>query len=129
MGPQELTIDCPLPGRATHPNSRAHYRAKATAKKADREMAFALAKEQLGKLRRWQALPRATVLLTYYVSQRHDRDNLIAWAKAHIDGLVDAGVLLDDNDCFYEPPRQILDPRRNGERRLLIRVASVNPPG
>lgn len=50
----------------------------------------------------------AHVQLTFDLAgkRRMDADNLLAWAKAGIDGLVDAGVFEDDDRLTWLPVRQ-----------------------
>lgn len=60
-----------------------------------------------------RGLRRAHVLVTVHFKDRRQRDtgNLQPTAKAIVDGLVDHGLLADDNDTFLEGP----DMRRGEE--------------
>ena len=50
----------------------------------------------------------STALLTLHYhttsGRNQDNDNLVAWAKCAIDGLVDAGILEDDKHVRYADP-------------------------
>jgi len=89
-----------LPDRALSPNSRVHWSVKGEAVRVLREAAFYLAiAAGIPKMK------RAEIEITYRcpTSRRRDPDNWLIMAKPAIDGLVDAGVLLDDSSeyvCF-----------------------------
>ena len=65
----------------------------------------------------------ATVTVTFMVPDRRRRDkgNLIASAKAYLDGLVDAGVISDDN---WEAIEEIYPPivYEKGRKMTIIEV-------
>ena len=85
-----------LPDPALSPNKRLHYmelyKAKASAKKA----AAALVLAQGKPAHRYE---RAHITITWVAKdkRRRDTDNLFAAMKAYIDGLVEAGLLVDDD--------------------------------
>jgi crossover junction endodeoxyribonuclease RusA len=94
---EPVTITLPLPDRKLSPNSRTHWAAKAKAVKAARAYAaWQTVGNRLG-------LDAATITVTPYYRdrRRHDSDNLLASLKPSIDGLVDAGLLTDDNRVTY----------------------------
>src|SRR5687767_4924015 len=94
-----IELELPIPPRATHPNARTHWGAKATATKRQRSDCSTMASIILRSRQapRWAA---ASVLATFHVpgksARTSDPDNLIAWLKATIDGLQDAGVFAND---------------------------------
>lgn len=49
--------------------------------------------------RKWQPLARADLIVTFVLPdrRRHDWDNLCSTVKPQLDGIVDAGILLDDS--------------------------------
>lgn len=119
-----MTIELPLPPKAVHPNARSHWAAKARAKKQQRSDATTAALAALNGARR----PRwgqAEVHATFYLARKTDPDNLIAWMKASLDGLQDAGIIANDNDLMHLSPAQVLDPKRSGKRGLVLRVTPV----
>ena len=106
-----------LPPKELHPNSRVHWAAKARAVKAYRQ--------QTGIMTLlWQHLhwKRVTVQATFYfkTSRRRDGDNLLASLKPAFDGLVDAGVLVDDSGITHLPVTVKID-KENPRVELRIK--------
>lgn len=91
-----FTVTLPLPDRALSPNSRCHWRVKAKAVKAARLRAMLEAMKAMPAPYRWEA---ATIQFAFTLRdhRRHDGDNLEASMKAALDGLRDAGVIVDDS--------------------------------
>lgn len=110
----ELQVTLPVPPKILHPNARGHWAGAMKEKKRHRQQAGDTAAAQV--LERYGTRPRferAIVGLHYVLqapqrggNQPHDPDNLIAWAKASIDALTDAGILADDRQIVYLPPSQ-----------------------
>lgn len=128
--PGPLVLD--LPPSALHPNARAGWAERAAARsryrKTSGEYAFGWALEHYGSRPRFRS---AILELTFEIprptrgrAQRHDPDNLIAWAKAAIDAMTDGGILADDRDVVYLPPQQILG---TDAGRLLVAVRPYEP--
>ena len=90
---EPIVIDLPLPPKVLHPNARPHWRAKAAATKRARWAAKLVA----ASVRPAVPLVRAGYELDFRLPRKRDDDNLISWCKAYFDGLVDGGVLADDN--------------------------------
>jgi Holliday junction resolvase RusA-like endonuclease len=93
-----------IEGRPPTPNARRHWHLiardnavwKDTAKKvAEQAVAEWEAKHGL----RWRTVRRASVSVAFGLpdKRRRDLDNLIASCKPLIDGIVDAGVIVDDS--------------------------------
>ena len=120
-----LRIELPLPPKELSPNARVHYQVRARAtREAKDEVIIALA-QQPPALRFLRPRPyeRATVTVTFIVPDRRNRDkgNLIGSAKPYLDGLVDAGVIADDNWKAIEevyPPIEY----QKGVRKTIIEV-------
>jgi len=85
-----------LPARDLSPNKRLHYMALYTAKRNAKLEAIALVLQQ-GR----PAVPyqRAHIVITWVAKdkRRRDTDNLFTSMKPYIDGLVDSGLLTDDD--------------------------------
>lgn len=99
-----IIVQLPLPPRVLSPNARPHYMTKARAVKRTRQSTCMIARAATESRPLWK---RATIQLAYTFARkgRRDPDNLIAWAKANIDGLRDAGILADDDAVAYLPPQ------------------------
>lgn len=89
-----LIIELPLPSKLEHPNARPHYRAKAAAVSTTRSIAKLIASQ----VRPEAPYKAARYRLTFWLARKMDYDGLGAWVKAQIDGLVDAGILVNDSD-------------------------------
>ena len=102
-----VSLDLPWPPAALNPNRARslHWTARHGAAKQYRSDCFLTAKARTGWLRRNKApvpmpLPApvsATVTFWMPDRRRRDLDNLLAAMKPAWDGLVDAGLLADDN--------------------------------
>jgi Holliday junction resolvase RusA-like endonuclease len=116
-GPSQVTVTISLPPKQMHPNARCHWRAKLKPKAIQRQNA-ALAAGYASRV----MFRSATIQATFHLGKRgkrHDSDNLIAWLKASIDGLQDAGVLADDSGVTWLPPAQVFG-KSAGEDKMVV---------
>jgi len=85
-----------LPDRDLNPNQRLHHMQLYRAKRDSKQEAIALVLQQGSP-----AVPyeRANITVTWVAKdkRRRDFDNLFASLKATIDGLVEAGLIMDDS--------------------------------
>jgi crossover junction endodeoxyribonuclease RusA len=117
-----VKIELPLPPRDLHPNARVHWAAKARRVKAYRYRAYlAGCVQRVGQRHAWAA---AEVHTTFHVPdrRRRDPDGLMASLKAAWDGLVDAGILADDDRLVIHAPTICVDRERP---RVEIEVCEV----
>lgn len=93
--PGEALIVLPLPTRALSPNGRAHYQEKARKVAAYRAQAKRAASPQVFGPP-WE---RVTARATFFhkVRRRRDDVNHLAMLKPAYDGIVDAGLIVDDD--------------------------------
>ncbi len=93
-----LRIELPLPPKELSPNAGKKQNAHKINRITQQAQSdtIALVREQIP---RGTPLEHATVTVTFVVPTRGTRDlgNLIAAAKPYLDGLVKAGVIIDDN--------------------------------
>lgn len=93
-----LVIELPLPPKELSPNARVHWARKAKRTRAYRDEANLRTRAASVHLRKlpW---PRATAHLTFYWPDKRRRDvrNAEHAMKAAYDGIVDAGVIPDDD--------------------------------
>jgi crossover junction endodeoxyribonuclease RusA len=104
-----MTITLPFPPRELSPNARIHWARKAKIVKAYRTQAFAAA------FRRGHtpyAIATARVVFFAPDRRRRDHDNLSASLKAAWDGIVDAGILIDDAGLRHETITVVVDRER-----------------
>lgn len=106
-------------------NGREHWRRKAALTRHWRALAMVLARRELNT-GRWQRLDRAhiTITLDWPDQRRRDPANWSPLAKAIVDGLVDAGVLPDDDHRHVTGP----DLRRGtGPRAIHLNIQPLEP--
>ena len=108
-----------LPYRELSPNSREHWAVKARAVKAQREEAGWLAKVQ------WKdqkPMTHARINYQFIVTDKRHRDieNTYSACKSFVDGLVDAGVLIDDDSKHLEVGSIKLSPGNTNQTIILI---------
>lgn len=97
MAQMDVTLELPFPGRGLSPNSRLHWRVKAAAVAGYREACGWIAKEAMQRLEAPLEPPvKADILYVLPDGRRRDPDNLLAMLKPAWDGMVDAGLLVDD---------------------------------
>ena len=104
-----ITIILPLPPNTLSPNARVHWAAKgkAVAKyRRDAEYAAIAALAAMAfdaglrmERPRWK---RATATVAFYfrTRRRRDGDNALASIKAGLDGIADAGIVVNDSGLF-----------------------------
>lgn len=91
---RDLKISLPLPSSALHQHAKGHWRAKSQATaKARQQAAWAARASWTG-----EPLDHARIEYRFFVPDRRRRDaaNLVGACKAYVDGIVDAGVIIDD---------------------------------
>lgn len=98
-----ITVVLPLPHPCLSPNARAHWGAKGHAVSKYRYLAkmAATAAYMPGAKPEYS---RAILRVTFYhkVRRRRDRDNHLAMLKSAFDGMVDAGLVLNDSEISFE---------------------------
>ena len=107
-----MNINIPmLPPKELSPNynpKRPHWAVKRRAAEEFKDTACMVAKIELLWYKAnggaWQPIPRATIQPIFYVSshRKRDPDNWLAMLKPAIDGLVDTGLLIDDDSEHVE---------------------------
>ncbi len=87
-----------LPYKQLSPNFRSHWAAKRKWTEAARNEACIEAMSVLSR-NNWETATKATIYYEFTVkdSRRRDVENLISALKSTVDGLVDAGIISDDN--------------------------------
>ena len=106
-----IIVRLPWPDRKLSPNARVHWAVKAKAVKLARETACVLTKL---KLIHGVGITASDLHLTFCPpdKRRRDRDNMIASAKAYIDGISDA-IGIDDYHLSLRFSRG--EPTKGGE--------------
>ena len=92
----EIKITLPLPSAKLHAHATGHWRAKAGPTKELRELACVVTRQEIsGKKLNWQ---RATLEYQFFfkTNRRRDAANCVQSMKPAVDGVVDAGLLIDD---------------------------------
>lgn len=128
---EQVVIFMPLPAPALFSNDRSFWNVKARQVRFARHRAKVAARVAMG--RQPQPYWRRAVLIVRFAfprTCRHDPTNLMGSLKAYIDGLQDAGVILNDRGLWPERPEIIVDPQlldhpdarmRRGLVRMVVR--------
>ena len=107
-------------------NGREHWREKARRTKALRTLAYAHCTPSTA---RFDGPVNVTAIISYPTARRADPANASPTVKAVLDGIVDAGLLADDDHrhvprvTFERGP----DTRRRGIYHVAIRLTAVTP--
>ena len=117
-----IVIELPLPPKELKPNHRCHWRAKLKPKAEARYTAYVIALVAISELPTAPRWKLAEVQATWYLARQNDSDNLLASIKHHLDGIADAGIVDNDRGFIFLPPKQVLDPKRNGKRGLVLTI-------
>lgn len=91
------TITVPPPSRVLSPNGYKHWRKVSGVKKDHRQLVAILAKEQAAPIS-----GAVEIQIDWYMGNKSfycpmDNQNAVSSLKAAIDGIVDAGIIEDDN--------------------------------
>ena len=113
------------PAKSLSPNSRVHWAVKSKASKAAKKaaangvkIALLLADELDYADVPWHEIELQAIYY-HHVNRRRDPDNLIALLKYPIDGLVMAGLLVDDDRITLKPVIKKID-KENPRLELII---------
>jgi Holliday junction resolvase RusA-like endonuclease len=127
MGTRRLVIELNhLPLYALSLNSRVHWSKRySLSKKAGSEVANLVKSELSGWTCGEDPMDRARISLQFHTkgTRKHDYDNLLSACKAYFDGLVQAGVLVDDDVDHLEIGSMIL--YRDGRESTIIKVEEL----
>ena len=122
-----LAIDLDVPAALwLTANGREHWREKARRTKALRTLAYA---HCTPRTTRFDGPVDVTAIISYPTARRADPANASPTVKAVLDGIVDAGLLADDDHrhvprvTFERGP----DTRRRGIYHVAIRLTAVTP--
>jgi len=117
------TITFPQPCKRLSMNDRMHWAPKAKLTAQWRKAAATAARQQLGPAPSDRMHPPCLVRLSFPVKQNRRRDahNAAPTIKACVDGLVDAGVWVDDSDDYVI----VLDPRFHKEPADVVIVELI----
>jgi len=98
-----ITIILPLPDPALSPNARVHWTEKAKAVKSYR---FEAKCKVMAKTPRRLMWGKASYKASFHFkdSRRRDADNAIASLKSALDGVADAGLVINDSVLWPERP-------------------------
>ena len=103
-----------LPPRDASPNARVHYMKLANVKRNQKDLMIASVLELMPMDRPNEPWEKAHLTITFRASdkRRRDLDNLLSASKAYVDGLVAAGVIVDDSSAnlsyslYYEKSKE-----------------------
>lgn len=124
MTPEEVTIVLPLPPKVLQPNCTIATPGgrfmKAAATKRCRKIARIAAEDEYIDSAPW-LLVKVWPMFYFKVNRRRDVGNAIASLKAYEDGVIDAGLVPDDEISYWklQPPEFLID-KKNPRVELRI---------
>lgn len=92
-------------------NDKMHWAARSRLTKQLRQWGYLLGREGEGVARLGLRHARVEMEFAYPDRRRRDRSNLAPTVKALMDGLIDAGLLPDDEDRFLDGPHTVIADR------------------
>ncbi|MCA9280212.1 MAG: RusA family crossover junction endodeoxyribonuclease [Phycisphaeraceae bacterium] len=98
-----ITIELPWPDNRLHAHNKGHWRVKSDPVKQARRSAYLIALS--AKPDSHKPFERAKITYVFHMPNARNRDiaNLIQSCKPYLDGIVDAGIIKDDNwKCLCE---------------------------
>ncbi len=127
--PRSITLTFPWFPKELSPNARPNRYAKARATREYRHICRMHTREQTWMRKEWAQIPPLTspvvASVTFHVTdkRRRDYDNLVAALKPMWDGIVDAGILVDDDykHLRHAEPKVVL----GKEKRVEVRLEEV----
>lgn len=119
-----ITLTIPAPAKWMNSNDRMHWQPKAKLTKAWRQAAHIYARQ--AKLPKGLARVRTDVQVHKTTPNRCDAMNLYPTLKAVVDGLVDYGLVMDDNNDHVTGPF-IIDGGRAETAKVVITVTEILP--
>jgi len=121
---QMLTITLGLPPKELNPNSRPHWGKKAGATKRYRLESQLVTINEMVRHNIREPFQRLTITPVFYhdTNRRRDGDNALASLKAAFDGLVSAGLVIDDSLITHKPVEFRID---KDKPRVELRIEVV----
>lgn len=115
----DWTIEMPPGIKVMNANDRGHWAPRHRLTRTWRQTALVLARK--AKLPR---LEQACIIVEYYPPTRRTRDeaNLAPTAKAIVDGLVEAGLLPDDNTAYLTGPYPKISSELRPKGQMLVHI-------
>jgi len=104
-----ITIVLPLPDKCLSPNARCHWAKKAKIVKSYRERAKWFCFKEIVTLKESWKRAKYTARFYFPTSRRRDADNAIASLKSALDGVADAGLVVNDSGLWPERPEFYTD--------------------
>jgi Holliday junction resolvase RusA-like endonuclease len=124
MIPEKIIIILPLPNKSLHPNFTVgsfggRMMVAASRKKWKKLTIEAIENEQLETLP-WEII-KVRPIFFYSVNRRRDSDNMLGSLKAVYDGIVDSGIIPDDDvaHMIREIPKSKID-KENPRVEIII---------
>jgi len=99
-----ITITLPLPDKALSPNARVHWAKKAKLTKSYRDVAAWATVVATRPMNPFWKKASYTARFYFKDDRRRDADNAIASLKSALDGVADAGLVVNDFALWPERP-------------------------
>jgi crossover junction endodeoxyribonuclease RusA len=116
-----ILVFLPMPPKELSPNSRAHWKRKASLVQATRGIA-ALQARKVALSEPWT---KAVIDIKAWTANRHDEDNLIAACKAMLDGVAE-GLGMNDRHFTIGTVRQFTGKQSEGRREIEFQITNLS---
>lgn len=118
------TLHIPAPDEWINANDRMHHMVKARLTKAWRWAACVAAKD--ARLPTFEQRVRITAYVHKLHGRQYDATNWAPTAKAAVDGLRDAGALVDDSNKYVVGPDMRAGERATGRAYLTLTIEEID---
>ncbi len=123
-----MLLILPFPESILLPNRKEHWADKYPAVQAAKQVAWATAHEEIMKIPGWKPISRCVIQYTFYPpdNRRRDEDNHASACKPYLDGLVLAGLLLDDSNKVIQHVSRCFGPADRTNSRTEVNIMEVS---
>ena len=115
-----MVLVLPFPDSRLLPNQKLHWAIKYQSAQAAKTMAFI----EASRFRQKTPLPSVSVKVTWFPpdNRRRDEDNYTRATKHYMDGIVQAGLIEDDNHRVIKDVKRGFGPPDKGNPRTEIEI-------
>ncbi len=123
-----MILELPFPDSILLPNRKEHWADKYPAVQAAKQIAWATAREEMMRIPGWKPISKCVIQYTFYPpdNRRRDPDNYVRAAKHYLDGMVIAGLLLDDSNKVLQNASGCFGPADRANPRTEVNIMEVS---
>lgn len=125
MTDRVLRFSFNAPGPMLNANARSHWAVTSDLTKTWRRATYWYARQAMGTKPVRFAHAHVQILIGFTDNRRRDISNWAPTAKAVVDGIVDAGVLVDDDDAHMTGPELRRGPKSDTQPYLIVTITET----